>query len=99
MKQFKFDPKNPPTMTPTQLKALDEAPINYDDIPELGEEFFRAAKRASESLTKQQLTVRLDSDVLQWLKGMGKGYQTRLNRILRAAMENQQHNQRPPGSQ
>ena len=35
---------------------------------------------------KQQLTVRIDADVLEWLKSHGKGYQSRLNKILRAAM-------------
>jgi hypothetical protein len=35
---------------------------------------------------KRQLTVRLDEDVLAWLKSLGKGYQTRINRILRVAM-------------
>ena len=36
--------------------------------------------------TKQIATVRLDSDVLLWLKSQGKGYQTRMNAILRQAM-------------
>ena len=35
---------------------------------------------------KQQLTVRIDADVLEWLKGQGSGYQSRLNEILRNAM-------------
>lgn len=35
---------------------------------------------------KQQLTVRIDAYVLEWLKGQGRGYQSRLNEILRAAM-------------
>jgi uncharacterized protein (DUF4415 family) len=35
------------------------------------------------------LTIRLDGDVLDWLKGNGKGYQTRINRILRVVMESQ----------
>ena len=38
---------------------------------------------------KKQLTIRLDADVLAWLKGHGKGYQTRINRILRVVMESQ----------
>ncbi len=38
---------------------------------------------------KKQLTIRLDEDVLDWLKGHGKGYQTRINRILRVVMESQ----------
>ena len=36
--------------------------------------------------TKTVTTVRVDSDVLVWLKSKGKGYQTRLNVILREAM-------------
>ena len=35
---------------------------------------------------KQQLTVRLDADVVAWLRHRGRGYQTRLNRVLREAM-------------
>jgi uncharacterized protein (DUF4415 family) len=35
---------------------------------------------------KQQLTVRLDADILEWLKGFGRGYQTKLNAMLKAAM-------------
>ncbi|MDP3898886.1 MAG: BrnA antitoxin family protein [Mesorhizobium sp.] len=36
---------------------------------------------------KQQITARVDADVLTWLKADGRGYQTRLNTILRSAME------------
>jgi hypothetical protein len=36
------------------------------------------------------LRIRLDADVLNWLKARGRGYQTRINRILKAAMESQQ---------
>ena len=36
--------------------------------------------------TKTSTTVRVDSDVLAWLKGQGKGYQTKMNAILRDAM-------------
>jgi len=37
------------------------------------------------------LPIRVDADVLAWLKSQGKGYQTRLNSLLRAAMEKQAH--------
>ena len=87
MKRFKLDPNNLPEMTPAQLKRLDEMPIDFSDIPELGEDFFKNARRVNEPLSKSQLTIRLDADVLAWLKSNGRGYQTRINRILRAAME------------
>jgi uncharacterized protein (DUF4415 family) len=39
---------------------------------------------------KKQLTVRLDADVIAWLQRKGKGYQTRLNALLRGAMLKEQ---------
>ena len=60
--------------------------IDYSDIPPLDDSFFKRAKVPWPPV-KKQLTVRLDADVLTWLKANGRGYQTRINRILRAAME------------
>jgi uncharacterized protein (DUF4415 family) len=36
---------------------------------------------------KAQLTIRVDSDVLEWYKKQGPGYQTRINALLRAYMQ------------
>ncbi len=69
-----------------RLNQMKDSDIDYTDIPALGEEFFKKAAVAWPP-AKQQLTIRLDADVLNWLKANGKGYQTRINRILRAAME------------
>ena len=69
-----------------RVDATKDSEIDYSEIPELGDEFFsRAAVRWPPE--KKQLTVRIDADVITWLKSQGKGYQTRLNRILRVAME------------
>jgi hypothetical protein len=54
MKHFKLDPKNLPEMTPAQLKRLDEMPIDYSDIPELDDEFFKNAKVLTESHPKSR---------------------------------------------
>lgn len=67
---------------------MKDAEIDYSDIPPLNMSFFTKATEAWPP-TKQQLTIRLDADVLKWLKARGRGYQTRINRILRAAMESQ----------
>ena len=67
---------------------MKDAEIDYSDIPPLDRSFFTKATEAWPP-TKQQLTIRLDADVLNWLKANGRGYQTRINRILRAAMESQ----------
>jgi uncharacterized protein (DUF4415 family) len=71
-----------------RLDRMKDSDIDYSDIPPLGDEFFKKATVAWPP-AKQQLTIRLDEDVLNWLKANGRGYQTRINQILRAAMESQ----------
>ena len=89
----KMDPAKPPELSPEQeveLKALaaradDE--IDMSEIPPLTEAFWKQAVRNPfYRPVKTQLTVRLDADVLAWLRAAGAGYQTKLNAILRQAM-------------
>ena len=69
------------------LTAMPESEIDFSDIPATTEKDWSAAVRGKfYRPTKQQLTVRIDSDVLEWLKSQGRGYQSRLNDILRTAM-------------
>jgi uncharacterized protein (DUF4415 family) len=64
-----------------------DARIDTSDIPPLGDRFFaNASGNPFYRPLKQSTTVRLDADILAWLKAQGPGYQTRLNAILRAAM-------------
>ena len=88
MKRYRVDAKEFRQLTPAEAQRLNAMPIDYSDLPPLGNEFFSKAKETWPPIT-QQLTIRLDADVLQWLKAYGRGYQTRINRILRAAMESQ----------
>jgi uncharacterized protein (DUF4415 family) len=67
---------------------MKDSEIDYSDIPPLDKTFLKKATVAWPPV-KKQLTIRLDADVLEWLKGHGRGYQTRINRILRMAMESQ----------
>ena len=60
--------------------------IDYSDIPEVDENFFKTA-RIVVPPGKKQLTLRLDADVLDWMKQQGKGYQSRINAILRSYYE------------
>lgn len=71
-----------------RLDRMKESDIDYSDIPALDKTFLKKATVAWPPM-KKQLTIRLDADVLDWLKGHGKGYQTRINRILRVVMESQ----------
>lgn len=75
--------------------AIKDEDIDYSDIPELDDSFFANAWQGDmPPLTeKEKISVRLDTDVLQWLRSYGRGYQTRMNDILRMAM---QHHQTQP---
>jgi uncharacterized protein (DUF4415 family) len=69
------------------LAAMPESEIDFSDLPATTEQDWHGAVRGKfYRPIKQQLTVRIDADVLEWLKSQGKGYQSRLNDILRAAM-------------
>jgi uncharacterized protein (DUF4415 family) len=72
-----------------RIDRMRDSDIDYTDIPPLDKSFLKKAMAAWPP-AKKQLTIRLDADVLAWLKGHGRGYQTRINRILRVAMESQQ---------
>jgi uncharacterized protein (DUF4415 family) len=68
------------------LAALRDEKIDLTDLPEVLDwsgavvgKYYRPIKKS--------LTIRLDADVLAWLKAQGRGYQTRINRLLRVAME------------
>jgi uncharacterized protein (DUF4415 family) len=70
-----------------QLAQRPDSEIDFSDIPPLNESFWRnAVRNPFYRPVKRQLTVRLDADVVAWLRQQGKGYQTRLNRVLREAM-------------
>ena len=71
-----------------RIKRMKDAEIDYSEIPPLNKSFLKKATTAWPPV-KQQLTIRLDADVLAWLKRHGRGYQTRINRILRVVMESQ----------
>jgi uncharacterized protein (DUF4415 family) len=70
-----------------RLAARPDSEIDFSEIPPLKESFWKnAIRNPFYRPVKQQLTVRLDADVVAWLRQQGKGYQTRLNGVLREAM-------------
>lgn len=69
-----------------ELGALPDEQIDRSDIPELDDAFFANAE-LMQPATKQQVTIRFDADVLAWFKAQGKGYQSRMNAVLRAYMQ------------
>jgi uncharacterized protein (DUF4415 family) len=72
------------------LAVKTDATIDFSDMPEVREwtgaevgRFYRPAKRP--------VTIRLDTDIVDWLKSYGRGYQTKANVLLRHAMEAHRH--------
>jgi uncharacterized protein (DUF4415 family) len=82
-----------PPLTEAQianLKALAARPdseIDLSDAAEMTDEEWKNAERGRfYRPVKRQITARVDADVLEWLKAQGKGYQSRINAILRREM-------------
>lgn len=70
-----------------ELKALEGRPIDTSDIPELPASAWKNAVRGKfYRPVKKAVSLRLDADVIAWLKKDGEGYQTRANRLLRERM-------------
>lgn len=77
-----------------ELKALErlaDEDIDTSDLPEIGD-WSQAVRGRFYRPIKKPVTIRLDADVIHWLKQGGRGYQTRVNKILRDAMEKQEAN-------
>jgi uncharacterized protein (DUF4415 family) len=74
-----------------EIKAFGNT--DFSDSPELTDEQLKQLKpshyrnMANYKPVKKTVNVRLDADVIEWLQSTGKGYQTRMNAILRKAME------------
>lgn len=78
--------------TDKELKEMRSRNIDFSDIPELTPQFLQTLKRVVPREhyklvpVKKAISIKLDADVLEYYKSKGKGYQTRINRILRAEM-------------
>ena len=98
MNMVKHKRDNPAALTAQredELKALAkkaDGEIDYSDIPSSDDGLWSDAVRGKfYRPLKTQASVRIDADVMEWLKRPGKGYQTRLNAILREAMLREQN--------
>jgi uncharacterized protein (DUF4415 family) len=75
-----------------RLARMKPNEIDLSDVPEVTpEEFARGVVRhgLKPPLRKTQITLRIDSDVLEWFRARGKGYQREMNALLRAYVEAQ----------
>lgn len=72
-----------------RLDKMKDEDIDYSDAPAITPEMFAKAvvrRGGLKPRTKKQVTLRMDSDVLEWFKKQGSGYQTKINLLLRAYM-------------
>jgi uncharacterized protein (DUF4415 family) len=88
--KFNLDPNAPAPLTAQQRKrlkqvaAMPDGEIDYSDIPsQVGVVEWTRPGALVPSENKQQVTLRLDADVLSFFKGTGKRYQSRINAALR----------------
>lgn len=71
-----------------QLRAADSVAPDTSDIPEAPSENWRYARRFFKP-RKEAISLRLDADVLDWLRHRSERYQSEINRILRERMESE----------
>ena len=69
-----------------KLREIRDEDVDYSDAPELDDSFWQNAIIEYPE-RKKPVTLRLDSDVLEWFKSKGRGYQTRINAVLRTYVE------------
>jgi uncharacterized protein (DUF4415 family) len=88
--KFKLNIKSPPKLTARQRKrlvalaAMSDSKIDYSDIPkQIAMVKWERPGALVPSQNKQQVTLRLDSEVLNFFKDTGARYQSRINAVLR----------------
>jgi len=77
-----------------RVDALKDEKIDFSDTPELTPEMFARSlvRRGLKPVARKKLlTLRIDSDVVEWYRGQGPGYQTRINALLRAYMREREN--------
>jgi len=89
MKKERFSPDMPLEEREKKLLEMSDDDIDLSDIPKLDEEFFKNAKLVERKPRTEAISIRIDTDVLQWFKehAKSKGYQTLINDVLRTYVE------------
>lgn len=68
-------------MTAVEIAAIPDSDIDFSDVPDLDDDFWRNARLVEPDRT-QSVTLRIKKSVLETYKAQGKGYQTRMNAVL-----------------
>ncbi len=75
-------------LTPDEIAAVDDGEIDFSDIPELDAAFWREAELVRPDRT-ERITLRVKRSVLDHFRAPGRGYQTRINRVLESYVQAQ----------
>ncbi len=67
-----------------ELANIQDGKIDTSEIPELGDDFWKEAKLVMPEGKKVSISLRVDPDVLKFFKESGRGYQSRMNAVLKA---------------
>jgi uncharacterized protein (DUF4415 family) len=73
-----------------EINNIPDELIDTSDIPELDDDFWEKAKLVK-PITQKSISLRVDSDVLEWFKNQGKEYQSLINSVLRSYVEHQRN--------
>jgi uncharacterized protein (DUF4415 family) len=86
---YRLDPDNPPALTTEErqawkeLQEMRDEEIDFSDIPEQTGSSWRRVSELVPAENKQQITLRLDADLIQFFRATGRRYQSRINAALR----------------
>ena len=75
-----------------RINKLSDKDIDYSDIPETDEEFWSDADILFPT-NKTHVSIRLDDDIISWFKQFGRGYQTKINSVLKSYISSVQKKQ------
>ena len=87
MKPNTLKPPFTRALTVEELAALPDSEVDLSDAPEASDAWFANARVDYPTDNKQQLTMRFDADVIDFFKAQGRGYQTRMNAVLRTYVD------------
>ena len=73
------------------IDNLGDADIDYSDSPEVTEEIFSKMSPFLDVDKKQQISIRLDKEIVEYFKTAGKGYQSKINAVLREYVRHIKH--------
>jgi uncharacterized protein (DUF4415 family) len=90
-KKTKFSSDMPLEERQKKFIEMSDEDIDYSDIPPLDEEWFKNAKLVKRGPRTEQISIRIDTEVLEWFKdhAEGRGYQTLINDVLRTYVKHQ----------